>query len=56
VNTRDAIAARRSVRRVKDTPVPDEALQAILTAGTQAPSGKNRQPWRFVVVKSDRRA
>jgi F420 biosynthesis protein FbiB-like protein len=56
VNTRDAIETRRSIRQFKETPVPDEALQAILTAGTQAPSGKNRQPWRFVVVRSDKRA
>jgi nitroreductase len=51
-----AIAARRSIRRFKDEPLPGEALEAILTAATQAPSGKNRQPWRFVVVKRDRRA
>jgi F420 biosynthesis protein FbiB-like protein len=56
VNTLDAIAARRSIRRYKDTPIPDEALQAILTAATQAPSAKNRQPWRFVVVMGDSRA
>jgi F420 biosynthesis protein FbiB-like protein len=56
VNTLDAIAARRSIRRYKDKPIPDEALQAILTAATQAPSAKNRQPWRFVVVMGDSRA
>ena len=56
MNTLDAIAGRRSIRRFKDQPIPDEALQAILTAATQAPSSKNRQPWRFVVVKSDKRA
>lgn len=56
MNTLDAIAARRSIRRYKDTPIPDEALRAILTAGTQAPSAKNRQPWRFVVVTGDSRA
>jgi F420 biosynthesis protein FbiB-like protein len=56
VNTLDAIAARRSIRRFKDDPVPEEALQAILTAATQAPSAKNRQPWRFHVVRGERRA
>jgi F420 biosynthesis protein FbiB-like protein len=56
VNTLDAIAARRSIRRYKDKPIPDEALQAILTAATQAPSAKNRQPWRFVIVMGDSRA
>ncbi len=56
MNTLDAIAARRSIRKFKDTPIPDEALRAILTAAIQSPSGKNRQPWRFVVVQGDKRA
>jgi nitroreductase len=56
VNTLDTIAVRRSIRRFKDSPLPEGVIQAILTAGTQAPSGKNRQPWRFVVVEGDRRS
>lgn len=56
MNTLDVIAARRSIRRFKDTPLPDDLLQTILTAATQAPSAKNRQPWRFVVVQGDERA
>jgi F420 biosynthesis protein FbiB-like protein len=56
MNTLKAIAQRRSIRKFKDTPVPEEAIRQILTAATQAPSGKNRQPWRFVVVAGDRRA
>jgi F420 biosynthesis protein FbiB-like protein len=56
MNTLDAIAARRSIRQFQDKPVPDEALQAILTAATQAPSAKNRQPWRFMVVQGEQRA
>jgi nitroreductase len=54
LNTLEAISGRRSIRRFKEDPIPDEALQAILTAATQAPSSKNRQPWRFVVVSGDR--
>lgn len=56
MNTRDAIATRRSIRRFRDDPIPEETLQAILTAATQAPSAKNRQPWRFVVVREEKRA
>ena len=56
MNTLDAIAARRSIRRFKDTPVSEDALQTILTAAVQAPSGSNSQPWRFVVVREDKRA
>ena len=55
MNTLEAIAGRRSIRKFKDAPVSDEAVEAILNAGLQAPSGKNRQPWRFVVVKEDKR-
>jgi nitroreductase len=54
MDTLEAIAQRRSIRRFKDTPVPDEIIEQILRAGTQAPSGKNRQPWRFYVVRGDK--
>ena len=41
---------RRSVRECSDRPVPRELIEAIIrTAGT-APSGANKQPWRFIVV------
>ena len=41
---------RRSVRTFSSAPVPRNILEMIiLTAGT-APSGANKQPWRFVVV------
>ncbi len=41
---------RRSVREFSSRPVPRELLEAVVrTAGT-APSGANKQPWRFVVV------
>jgi len=55
MNTLEAIAARRSIRRFKPDPIPEEALSAILNAACLAPSGKNRQPWRFVIVKEDQR-
>jgi len=56
MNTSEAIAARRSIRKFKDQPVPADLIRTILQAAIQAPSGKNRQPWRFVVVREDRRA
>ena len=55
MNTLEAIAQRRSIRRFTDAPLPDEVLGQILHAGTLAPSGKNRQPWRFYVVREDKR-
>jgi nitroreductase len=55
MNTLEAIAQRRSIRRFKDTPLHDSVLRQILHAGTLAPSGKNHQPWRFFVVWEDKR-
>jgi nitroreductase len=55
VNTLEAISNRRSIRRFKDAPVPQNTIVEILQQATLAPSGKNRQPWRFVVVREDKR-
>jgi nitroreductase len=55
VNTLDAIAQRRSIRRFKPDPLPEDVLRTILGAGIQAPSGKNKQPWRFIIVNADQR-
>ena len=40
----------RAIRRYTDEPVPPEALRAMLFAATRAPTGSNRQPFRFVVL------
>ncbi|NLS75939.1 MAG: nitroreductase [Chloroflexi bacterium] len=56
MSTLEVIAQRRSIRRFRDTPVPRELIEQVLLAGTQAPSAKNRQPWRFFVVQGDKRA
>ena len=41
---------RRSIRKYKECPVPQELLEEILRSGMLAPSSKNRQPWEFVVT------
>jgi nitroreductase len=51
MNVKDAIQNRYSVRAYQDRPVEREKLLAVLEAGRLAPSGGNRQPWRFVVVQ-----
>ncbi|MGE5561063.1 MAG: nitroreductase family protein [Chloroflexota bacterium] len=48
-----AIDRRRSIRKFKHQAVPRELIERLLTAATLAPSGKNAQPWRFVVVQGD---
>jgi nitroreductase len=47
----EGIATTRAIRRYRDEPVPDEALAAMLFAATRAPSGSNRQPFRFIVLR-----
>lgn len=49
------IEARRSIRKYKKDAVPKEVLDRVLAAGTHAPSGKNRQNWRFFVVTGKKR-
>lgn len=38
------------MRRLKPDPVPEEYVKKTIWAATRAPSGGNRQPWRFLVV------
>ncbi len=44
------IATRRTVRDFSSEPVPRELVENAVRAASLAPSGANRQPWRFVVV------
>ena len=50
-----AIEDRRSIRKFKPDSLPHESIEAILDAGRLAPSGKNNQPWRFIVVEHEQR-
>jgi nitroreductase len=52
----EGLATTRAIRRYTDEPVPDEVLRDILFAATRAPSGSNRQPFRFVVLREGPRA
>jgi nitroreductase len=45
------IFARRSIRAYTDEPVSDQDIRSLLEAGMAAPSGSNRKPWHFVVVR-----
>ena len=43
---------RRTVRQFSDRPVARQIIEECLRVAASAPSGANRQPWRFVVVSS----
>jgi nitroreductase len=47
---REEMSRRRTVRHFSDRPVPRGIIEECLRAAGTAPSGANRQPWRFVVV------
>lgn len=44
------IGTLRAMRRLRTDPVPQELIEKLLWAATRAPSGGNRQGWRFLVV------
>ncbi len=45
------VTGRRTIRRFKSDPIPDEYIEKILDVARWAPSGANSQPWEFIVVK-----
>jgi len=47
----EAIQKRQSIRKYLEDPIPEQALLRVLEAARLAPSGKNLQPWKFIVVK-----
>ncbi|HEX3046318.1 MAG TPA: nitroreductase [Bacillota bacterium] len=56
MNTFDSINGRRSIRKFKPERITREIIDKIIMAGTKAPSGMNRQPWKFVVLDNERKA
>ena len=51
----DAIYNRRSIRKYKPDEVSIDILNKILDAGRVAPSGKNKQPWKFFVYGGEKK-
>lgn len=51
----DGIESRRSIRKYKDNPLTKEQIDELLYAAILAPSGKNKQPWRFLVVSGEKK-
>src|ERR1700719_3072389 len=47
----EIIKTTRSMRRLKQDPVPDALIRKVLEAGVCAPSGGNMQRWRFLVIR-----
>ena len=46
----EALYTTRAMRRVSEDPIPDDVLKQMIDASIRAPSGSNRQGWKFIVV------
>lgn len=47
------IEKRQSIKKFRGEKVNKEQIERILEAGRQAPSAKNRQPWRFIIIDDE---
>ena len=47
----EVVRSRRSIRKYIPKDIPEDKLANILEAARLAPSGGNRQPWKFIVIK-----
>ena len=48
-----AIYDRRSIRKFLTTPIAEEDITDIIQSGMKAPSSKNRQPWKYIVIQGN---
>jgi nitroreductase len=55
VDLYEAIKERRSVRKFKNTPVSKDLIEKIFEVALWAPSGMNRQNWKFFVLAGERK-
>ena len=46
----EALYTTRAMRRVKEDPIPEEIIKVMVDAAIRAPSGSNRQDWKFLVA------
>ena len=46
----EALYTTRAMRRVKEDSIPDDVIKSIMDSAIRAPSGSNRQDWKFLVV------
>ena len=49
----EVIRTRRSIRSYRSDPIPEKVLNRVLDAPRIAPSGSNRQPWKFIITKDE---
>ncbi len=47
----ECIKTRRSIRKYKEDDIPQDIIDEIIDCGRHAPSGHNKQPWSFIIVR-----
>ncbi len=47
----EVVCNQRAHRALRPDPIPEAMIEKILEAGTHAPSARNLQPWRFIVIQ-----
>ena len=47
----ELVKKRRSIRKFKPEPIPDDYIEKIIEVARWAPSAANSQPWEFIVIK-----
>ena len=52
----EAIESRRSIKKYRDRPVPDESIRRLLSMAVLAPNHRMTEPWRFYVLGPEARA
>jgi nitroreductase len=50
METIEALLNRRSIRKYKQEPIPDELVQTWIRCAMHAPSAGNEQPWHFITI------
>lgn len=55
MNTLQSIKTRRSIRKYKNQPVPQEMVDQMLEAAMYAPSARNYRSWQFIVIDDSKK-
>ena len=53
MDVQEAIRARKSIRKYSSKEIPEEKLTKMLEAMRLAPSAKNLQPWKFIIISDE---
>jgi nitroreductase len=54
--TLKSIGRRRSTRSFSDKPIDSDLIKVLLDAANQAPSAHNRQSWRFIIIRGEKKS